>query len=152
MEHAGHYWNYLDSHHVMTLATHGPDGPWAAAVFYAREGGALYFLSAPTTRHCRNIEHDPQVAAAIQEDYAHWKEIKGIQIEGKVARLSGADRDHAAAVYARKFEFMHPLRIPSALAVALQKIAWYRLTPTAAYFIDNSRGFGKREQIELPGG
>ena len=25
---------YLADHHVMTLATHGPDGPWAAAVFY----------------------------------------------------------------------------------------------------------------------
>ena len=29
---------YVAGHHVMTLATQGPDGPWAAAVFYAADG------------------------------------------------------------------------------------------------------------------
>ena len=32
---------YLAGHHVMTLATHGPEGPWAAAVFYAWTGRDL---------------------------------------------------------------------------------------------------------------
>ena len=27
---------YLARHHVMTLATQGGDGPWAAAVFYVQ--------------------------------------------------------------------------------------------------------------------
>ncbi len=48
---------YLDRHNVMTLATVGPQGPWAAAVFYVhdldvRGGLRLHFLSAPTSRHC----------------------------------------------------------------------------------------------------
>ena len=29
--------DYLGGHHVMTLATCGPEGPWAAAVFYASD-------------------------------------------------------------------------------------------------------------------
>ena len=35
---------YLAGHHVMTLATQGADGPWAAAVFYASDGASLIFL------------------------------------------------------------------------------------------------------------
>jgi hypothetical protein len=42
---------YLAGHHVMTLATQGGEGPWAAAVFYASDGASLIFLSAPNTRH-----------------------------------------------------------------------------------------------------
>lgn len=37
--------SYLEQHRVMTLATCGPDGPWAAAVFYVSVGSTLYFLS-----------------------------------------------------------------------------------------------------------
>ena len=39
--------DYLAQHHVMTLATQGGDGPWAAAVFYVRDGDDLIFLSSP---------------------------------------------------------------------------------------------------------
>ena len=46
---------YVEGHNVMTLATHGPEGVWAAAVFYANDGFTLQFLSAPSSRHSRNI-------------------------------------------------------------------------------------------------
>ena len=61
-------------------ATRGPEGPWAAAVFYANTGFALYFLSSPTSRHGRNIGGNAKAAATIQEDYSDWREIKGIQL------------------------------------------------------------------------
>ena len=35
---------------VMTLATGGDQGPWAAALFYVHEGFTLYFLSSPAIR------------------------------------------------------------------------------------------------------
>ena len=47
--------DYLNSHHVLTLATHGPEGVWAAAVFYTNDGFRLYFLSAGHTRRARNM-------------------------------------------------------------------------------------------------
>ena len=31
----------LSGHRAMTLATHGPEGPWVAAVFYANDGVKL---------------------------------------------------------------------------------------------------------------
>ena len=139
---------YLGAHNVMTLATHGAKGPWGSAVFYVNEGATLYFLSAPSTRHCQNIQCDPRVAATVQEDYAQWEQIKGIQIEGTVSRLNAEESRHAANLYARKFAFMDPLRAPVAVAAAIRKIAWYRLSPTALYFIDNTQGLGHREQID----
>ena len=68
---------YLHQHQVMTLATVGDEGPWAAAVFYVNEKFSLYFLSAGHTRHSQNIVEDSRVAATIQEDYRDWPSIKG---------------------------------------------------------------------------
>jgi uncharacterized protein YhbP (UPF0306 family) len=139
---------YLADHHVMTLATHGPDGPWAAAVFYAWSGSDLVFLSAPATRHARNLEHDARCAATIHDDTADWKTVKGIQIEGRVDRLAGDDAALARQAYAEKFPIVSPLaKIPPAIAEALAKITWYRLLPTRMYFIDKSKGFGHRDEF-----
>ena len=80
--------DYLATHQVLTLATHGDGVVWAAAVFYVHEGWSLYFLSAGHTRHARNIANQPRVAGTIQEDYRDWGAIKGIQLEGMVTLLS----------------------------------------------------------------
>lgn len=140
---------YFGQHHVMTLATHGAEGPWAAAVFYANDGADLYFLSSPNTRHARNLERDPRVAATVQEDYSEWQEICGIQLEGEAMRLNVLDSVRAATLFARKFAFTAPDHMNGAIAAAMNKIAWYRLRPVRLYFIDNSRGFGCREQFDV---
>ncbi len=139
---------YLAAHHVMTLATTGRDGPWAAAVFYAWQDGSLIFLSAPGSRHALNLEADPRCAATIHDDTGDWKAVKGIQLEGRVARLAGDEAAAAHRCYAERFPIVSPLaKIPSAIVEALAKIRWYRLLPTRMYFIDNSKGFGHRDEF-----
>ena len=139
--------SYLEAHHVMTLATHGPEGLWAAAVFYASDGFRLYFLSAGHTRHARNMAASPRVAATIQEDYADWAAIKGIQLEGTVRHLEGRERETAIVLYAGKFDFLkQPV---AAIEAALSRVNWYCLSPDRLYLIDNSHGFGHRDEIEL---
>lgn len=140
--------NYLRAHHVMTLATQGSDGPWAAAVFYVNDGSDIFFLSAPSTRHAQNLAADPRVAATVQEDYSDWKQIRGIQMEGQAVRLNVPDSARPAALLARKFSFTAPRLAEGAIAVAMTRIAWFRLRPTAIYFIDNSREFGWRERFD----
>lgn len=130
----------------MTLATNGPSGVWAAAVFYAEEHFDLYFLSAGRTRHVQNIGHNPRVAATIQEDYEDWQEIRGIQLEGVVHQLSGAAREAAVGRYRAKF----PVIFTSGgeeVAAALARVHWFHLQPDRLYFVDNSRGFGHRDRI-----
>jgi uncharacterized protein YhbP (UPF0306 family) len=144
--------DYLAGHHVMTLATHGAEGPWAAAVFYANECASLIFLSAPTTRHCRNLAQDARCAATIQEDYREWSQIKGIQLEGRVVELQGDEEKHARRLYGEKFPIVGAVAvIPPAIVKALAKVRWFRLLPERVFFIDNSNGFGHRDEIDLTG-
>ncbi|MCP4423432.1 MAG: pyridoxamine 5'-phosphate oxidase [Chloroflexi bacterium] len=136
---------YLRSHQVITLATDGPEGLWAAAVFYVNEGFDLYFLSAGHTRHAQNIAASPRVAATIQGDYADWTAVQGIQLEGFAQRLQGETRQHAIALYRTKYAFLS--LIPPAIQTALAQVYWYRLRPERLYFVDNSRGFGHRDLV-----
>jgi uncharacterized protein YhbP (UPF0306 family) len=138
---------YLQAHTVVSLSTNGSEGLWAAAVFYACDGFALYFLSAEKTRHARNIASNPRVAATIQENYADWPAIQGIQLEGLATKLAGEDRQAAIALYREQYPFLNR-PIPT-LAAALKKVNWYCLRPDKLYFVDNTRGFGHRDEIAL---
>lgn len=139
--------NYLKTHRVMTLATVGAEGVRATAVFYAHYNFDLYFLSAPHTRHIQNINSNPAIAATIQEDYKDWHKIKGIQLEGIVEELQGAARLLAISLFAKRMpSISKPIPV---IQNALSKVNWYCLKPTRLYFIDNSQGFGHRDEVDL---
>ena len=138
--------DYLAAHRVMALATQGPDGPWAAAVFYANDGFNLYFVSSPGSRHSRNLAAQAAVAATVNEDYHDWREIKGIQLEGRVEQVAAAEEVKVRKLYGEKFPFAAD-SAPAAIAAALAKVRWYRLAAARAYFVDNSAGFGHRDQV-----
>ncbi len=140
--------DYLGCHNVMTLATVGPGGPWAAAVFYVNDGLRLFFLSSPRTRHCENLAASSRVAATIQEDYRDWPEIKGIQLEGHVAPVDDDELAHVRALYGAKYPVIGKIaEAPASIVAALAKVRWYALTPDALYFIDNSVGLGNRARL-----
>ena len=138
---------YLRRHQVMTLATIGPEGPWAAAVFYVNERFAFYFLSAGHTRHSQNIVEDSHVAAAIQEDYKDWPSIKGIQLEGVVNQIQGVEQQRAISLYEEKYPFIK--NATSQIRLGLARVNWYQLLTSRLYFIDNSKGLGHRDEISL---
>jgi len=133
----------------MSLATSGPEGPWSAAVFYASDGLTLYFLSVPESRHVRDIEAGGRAAAAIHRDVGDWREIRGVQLEGAAARIGGAERAAALARYAGKFPLIAQLSsAPREIAAAMARVEWYRLSPRRVRLIDNTLGFGHREELD----
>jgi uncharacterized protein YhbP (UPF0306 family) len=138
---------YLANHQVMTLATTGPLGVWAAAVFYVNDGFDLTFLSAGHTRHGQNITAVPNAAATIQEDYRDWEAIKGIQLEGQVSLLSNVSRETAISRYLQKYPFL--ANADKKMQAAIERVNWYVLQPERLYFIDNSLGLGHRDEISL---
>ncbi|GJM40417.1 MAG: hypothetical protein DHS20C20_06990 [Ardenticatenaceae bacterium] len=139
--------DYLATHQVATLATNGPEGLWAAAVFYVNDGFDLIFLSAGHTRHARNVTAVPHVAATIQEDYQDWQQIKGIQLEGQVSLLTNVSRETSIARYLQKYPFL--AKADAIMKDALAKVNWYCLQPERLYFIDNSLGLGHRDEVAL---
>ena len=141
---------FLGEHHVMTLATHGADGPWAAAVFYAHDGLSLYFLSAPNTRHAQNLAADPRVAATIQRDYDDWPGIRGLQLAGPVSEVAPADDARVRALYQSRYPLIGGgAGVPRAIMEALNKIRWYEFAPDDIHLIDNTLGFAHREHLPL---
>lgn len=138
---------YLAAHHVATIAT---SEPWAAAVFYVNDAFTLYFLSSPRSRHAQHLAREPRVAATVHEDYAEWRAIKGVQMDGTVREVEDSRIAAIRALYAAKFPLITDDAPGSrAIGEALARIRWYELQPTAVYFIDNSRGFGHRDAITL---
>ena len=141
---------FLQAHHVMSLATAGLEGPWSAAVFYASDGVTLYFLSAPASRHSLDIASSGRAAATVHKDIKDWREIRGLQLEGEAARLSGGERDAALARYGKKFPLVANLAsAPKEIATAMARVEWYRLSPRRIRLVDNSLGFGHREELDL---
>ena len=132
----------------MTLATSGPEGLWAAAVFYASEDFRLFFLSAATTRHARNLAAHPNVAATIQEDHADWRAIKGVQLEGTARRLEGREPEALRQRYESKFPIVGSGAVES-ISRALLEVDGYELRPSRLYLIDNSMGLGHRDEVPL---
>lgn len=137
---------YLRDHNVMTLATAGGGGPWAAAVFYANTDFTLYFVSSPRARHSGDLALRPRVAVTVQDDCRDWSAIKGLQIEGVACTITGAEQSAAAAVYRAKYPFVGSV---STLAAALAKVAWFKVVPDRVVYLDNAVRFGYREEIAL---
>jgi uncharacterized protein YhbP (UPF0306 family) len=137
---------FLDEHHVMTLASIGADGPWAAAVFYAHDDCRLYFLSAPTARHAENIAADPRAAATIQRDYDDWPGIRGLQLSGPVREVAPEDEARVRALYQSRYPLIGGgAGVPRKILEALDKIRWYEFAPEDIYLIDNTLGFAHRD-------
>ena len=82
--------SHLRERRSLTLATFGPEGPWAAGVYFAADGLSLYFLSDPASRHCRDLAANPRVAATVHEDVASWQDIRGVQLSGCADAVSPA--------------------------------------------------------------
>ena len=143
---------FLDGYHVMSLATHGPDGPHAANLFYVRDDLALVWLSEPDTRHSRDVAADQRVAATIAPDYTDFAAISGVQVFGAARQIVDDEerRRHLALLEAR-YPFLRRLKSgPAKLQEGYARASPYRLQPIRMVLIDNSKGFGHKETLAIP--
>lgn len=142
---------FLDAHHVMTLATAGDSAPHAASLMFARKGFALYWTSDPLARHSRHLERKAGVSATVAPDYVDFRAIRGLQIVGRAGRLvDGEDASEARRLLVRRYAFLAELATQeTALGAAFAKASFYRLRPERITLIDNTRGFGHKESLSL---
>ncbi len=145
---------FLAAHHVMSLATSGASGPHATNLFYACDGLALVWVSEPDRQHSREIEADPRVAATVAPDTSDFTAVCGVQIVGTARQIAAADaRLRLLAQLEARYPFLRQLAAgPPELRQAYARIAVYRLQPASIVLIDNSKGFGHKETLELSAG
>jgi uncharacterized protein len=143
--------SFLAAHHVMSLATAGPGGPHAASLFYACDGLALIWVSEPDSQHSRDIEADARVAATVAPDYSDFAAIRGVQIVGAAHRIVAMDehKRHLAQLEKRHSFLAQLAEGPPKLREAYARTAVYRLQPARMVLIDNNKGFGHKETLEI---
>ena len=134
---------YLGSHNTLTLATENNSIPFACSLFYVNDELDLYFVSETKTRHALNLAENFSVGVTISEDHRDWRAIQGIQLDGTCEMLSPIQTARPLALYAKKFPFV------ATLGAAMAKVKFYKITPRWVRFIDNTRGFGFKEEIDL---
>jgi uncharacterized protein YhbP (UPF0306 family) len=141
---------FLDLYRVMSLATCGPRGPHAANLFFARDGLALIWVSETTSRHCENIEADCRAAATVAPDYSDYAIIRGVQLWGSARRIDAAEGSRLLHLLQSRYPFLGHLEdAPVGLRAAFGRVQVYRLVPARIALIDNTKGFGHKEVLEL---
>jgi flavin prenyltransferase len=132
---------------AMTLATRGAEGePHAAPVYFAAEGElCFYFFSDPASQHGQDVAADARAAGAIHPLVAGWQEIRGLQMRGRVRTVAqGAEWERAWQLYRAKFPFVEKLKE----AIAGSQL--YAFVPDWIRLVDNRKGFGYKDERELP--
>ncbi len=131
--------DYLAAAKTVTLATASPDGaPHASTFMYVNDGLTLYVWARPSSTTATHLRDNSRVSFAIDEYVDDWNKAKGIQGDGHGAPVGPGDGiARAVELFADKFP------APSSGA-STASIAFYTITPTTLYFIDNE---GKRVEF-----
>ena len=141
--------------HIMTLATAGEGGPWAAPVYYLFHGGGFYFFSNPRSRHISDVFQSGRAAASIHDNSEGWADIRGVQMEGRIDEPGGSvESIKACFLYVKRFSFIKEL-VGRDSGLEIEKLEkafnarWYRFLPERALYMDNSIEFGFRERVDF---
>ena len=133
----------------MSLATCRNNQPWSTDLFYASDEFChLYFVSRAKTLHCQNIKFNSNVSATIRgEEVSEWKKIKGLQLDGVAEVVTKQDREWVVELYLDKFQELRRLHDASVILNSFIKSDFYKISPNWIRSIDNSKGFGHKDEM-----
>jgi len=133
--------DFLKLHKLMCLATSGKH-PWTAWVFYCFDNDLnIYFISAPSTLHGKQMEKNNQVAAAIADSHQKPSDVKkGLQIFGTVERIAGINKiRYAIRLWKDFLSVERPDITFENMKKGLYKGRMYRLTPKKIKLFDQDK-------------
>ena len=136
---------FLKTQSTLALSTSGDAGaPRVAPLFYLPGDNLdLYWFSSPRSGHGRSLKSDPAAAVAIHSHAETWEEIRGCQMRGAVETVTGRRRRAVAGAYVERF------RLGTLFRAAMVRSRLYMFRPRWVRYIDNSRGFGFKFEIDL---
>lgn len=140
---------------TMTIATADDKTAWAAPVYYVNIDYEFYFFSESDSRHIRESQASQQAAAAIFEQDFNWRNIRGVQMSGKIIPVGlGIKAGKMIAAYLKKFAFVQDFFQPDE-PVTLEAFAsrfkaqFYYFSANRIVYLDNQVAFGFRQEISL---
>jgi uncharacterized protein YhbP (UPF0306 family) len=137
----------LHSQTTLVLATAGEDSlPRSTPLFFiADDDLRLYWLSSRSSLHSRNCARNPEVSIAISKDAQRWQQIQGVQMQGSVSIVTDRSlRNEIASAYSARFQ------LGNLFAFTIRHSSLYCFTPSWVRYLDNSRRFGYKFELNLP--
>lgn len=133
--------DYLSNHRYINLATISPDGtPLAHTVGYVNDGPVIYFMTDNKTRKARNIGNNSSVAFTCDEDYTDFFRIQGVQVRGIAEPVTdGSVIESIVSAMMEKYPQVKDMPENA-------DYVFFKITPREGVFIDNTQGFGHREE------
>ncbi|MCW9036000.1 MAG: pyridoxamine 5'-phosphate oxidase family protein [Rhodospirillales bacterium] len=139
----------LQRHTVLALATVGEQGPHGVSLMYAYDEFTLYWLSDPKTRHSQDLNGKAPATVTVAGQYGDFKEIQGLQLKGFGERLeNGVEEKNAFKLLGDRYEFLKTFSLGN-LARHLGAAAVYVFRPSSITLIDNKRGFGFKQTLNI---
>ncbi len=138
--------DYLDAHDRGVLATVKDGVPRASSVLYANEGLTLYVHTIRGMAKVYNVEANPNVALAI-DDQAHegWSKMKALQYVGRAEIVTDpAVQQHGIDLYVACFPMVRRMLTLEGLA---RDQVLFKITPTRLIFNDYTQGLGHKEKL-----
>ena len=140
---------------TLTLATACGDTAWAAPVYYVFVKSTFYFLSGPNSRHITEALGNDQASAAVHAAASTWKEIKGLQMTGRIRAVKpGLEAARVLRAYLKKYPFTTDFfkdNVPLDLNTFAERfgVKLYGFSPSLVYYLDNQIRFAFREEVTL---
>lgn len=90
----------LAQHDYLVLGTADAEGrPWVTPVFYAaRDDHCIFWVSAPDSRHSRNIAHRSTIAITIFDSHAPIGAAEALYLEASATPVHDHDRHTAVDI------------------------------------------------------
>lgn len=147
----------IENNQYVTIATSDGKGkPWISPVVYAFDKDwNLYFISMTSSKHCKNIEVNENVAVAIFDSQQTWGEGIGLQIEAIAKTVKLKDIPKIIKLYAfRKYPYGgintdRALKFAKSMVLERKSYKIYKITPKKIYMNDPNADTDIRTEITL---
>ncbi|MCD6355421.1 MAG: pyridoxamine 5'-phosphate oxidase family protein [Prolixibacteraceae bacterium] len=127
--------DFINAHHVLTLATCSENNPWCANCFYTYlpDENCFVFTSDDDTKHVKDVGENLKVAGSVVLETKIIGKIQGIQFRGVMEKPAQNQMIKAKKAYLKKFPY-----------AALMKTSLWVLKLNYIKMTDNRLGFGKK--------
>jgi len=133
----------LETTVLCSMATVTPDhtAHINTAYFACSDALELFFLSYPTSRHCRNLDANPSIAITVFSSAQPWGDLGiGVQMFGRAGKVTDAGAEDAERWYGARFPLYQTWKASERADLARQ-YSFYRCLVNTVKLLDE-RTFG----------
>lgn len=120
----------------MQLATSVNDQPWVCNVWFAADSDLnIYWFSATSRRHSKEVEKNNKVAAAIVLPHTPADPPRGLQLQG-IAEIVSSPKDVSQAILLFTKRIFSKRQIADFMALKDKPHRFYKIKPTQFVLFD----------------